>query len=150
MPDIESRWIYLPQYFDLREFVPPEVYQALGVKAWAVLDPRIVWTMDQIRMWTRKPITINNWHIGGAFKYRGFRPRDYTETAAKYSQHFMGRAADFDVSGMTADEFRKTMKMSQGIPAFKYVTACEEGVNWVHIDIRPVPKGTNSIIYFKG
>lgn len=148
--DIESRFIYKPRYFVLQEFVPPEVFDALGQNAWAVMDPRIVWTLDAIRDFYKKPITINNWHVGGQFKYRGFRPRDYAETSAKFSQHFMGRAVDFDIKGLTADEFRKQVKMNTGAPMLKYITAIEEGVNWIHIDVRPVPSGTASIIWIRG
>jgi hypothetical protein len=150
MAEIESRHIYIPRYFDVREFVPPEVYKALGASSWQVMDPRMIWTLDQIRAFYKRPITVNNWHTGGPFKYRGFRPRSYTETTAAYGDHYMGRATDFDVAGMSAEEFRKQIRMNLGNPMFRYVTICEEGVNWVHLGIRPVPQGTNGILFIKG
>lgn len=150
MADADARFIYIPQFFDVREFVPPEVYQALGASSWQVLDPRMVWTMDQIRSFYKKPVTINNWHTGGQFRYRGFRPRSYTETPAALGDHYMGRACDFDVAGMTAEEFRQQIRMYATAKMFKHVTICEEGVNWVHLGIRPVPVGTNGILFIKG
>lgn len=144
-----NRNIYIPQHFDLREFVPPDVYTALGANAWVVMDPRIVWTLDQIRMLFGKPITVNNWHLGGKFRYRGFRPRDYTETAARYGQHYMGRAVDFDIKGMSAEEFRSSLKMNPNNLAYRYITACEEGTNWIHLDVRPVQSGQNGILFIR-
>lgn len=147
---IDPKYIYVPSFFNVKEFVPPEVYSSLGEQSWQVVDPRLVWTMEQIRCYYKKPVTINNWHTGGKFQYRGFRPRNYVATSAAFGDHYMGRACDFDVAGMTADEFRRQMKMNSGNPMFKYVTVCEEGINWVHLGIRPVPVGTTGILYIKG
>lgn len=134
------REIYKPNHFDLRELVPPDAYKALGDNAWILLDQRIVETLELIRLKFGKPMTVNNWHTGGSFSQRGFRSS--SDVGAPYSQHRFGRAVDFDIKGMTSEEFRADLKKNPNDPAYKYITACELKVNWCHVDCRPIPQGS--------
>ena len=134
------RDIYKPTHFELRELVPPDVFKALGDQAWILIDPRIAWTLDAIRNKFGKAITVNNWHTGGPFSQRGFRNHD--DVGAVYSQHRYGNAVDFDIEGMTAEQFRDDLKKNPNDPAYQYITACELGTNWIHIDVRPAFHGT--------
>ena len=52
---------YRPQHFELEELIPPETLQALGRKAWLVLDPRALFTLDQLRD-AFGICTVNDWH----------------------------------------------------------------------------------------
>lgn len=129
---------YQPQFFKLEEFIDPDTFAAFGIRAWQFLDPRIPAIMDRIRARYGKPVTINNWKDGGAFRYRGFRPPACTE-GAPLSQHRFGRAVDFDVQGITAEEVRQDIRVSAQHMDFNPITAVELGTNWVHIDVRNIP-----------
>ena len=87
------------------------------------------------------PITVNDWHSGGRFLQRGFR--NDPDIGALLSQHRYGRAADFDIEGVTAAEFRAMVKTGAighgpGDP-LQYITRIEETsagrpISRVHID----------------
>jgi len=87
------------------------------------------------------PITVNNWYAGGPFQQRGFR--NDPGTGALLSQHRYGRAADFDVTGLTAAAFRLMVKEGKLAAELQYVTRIEETaggqpIGWVHIDVANV------------
>ena len=120
--------MYSPRYFQWFELMPSEEYKPY----WLILmDERILRTLDHIRMHYGKPVTVNNWHQGGTFTLRGFRPMNST-TGAKYSQHKFGRAADFDVQGIGPEQVRKDIRSG----LFPLITCVEDNINWVHIDVR--------------
>ena len=90
-------------------------------------------------------IGVNNWHEGGPFSQRGFR--DDPATGSTFSQHRFGRALDFDVVGMAADEVRSWIL--NHVKELPFITRMERDVNWVHIDCAAEDiKG--GIILFKG
>jgi len=101
--------------------------------------------MDQIRNYFAVPITINNWHIGGNFTQRGFR--NDPATGAKLSQHRFGRACDFDVKGVTAEEVRECIRQHKLDVPLSCMTRCEEGTSWVHIDC--AASQSQGITFFK-
>lgn len=126
---------YIPHFFKLEEFVPRDIFQSLGGRAWVLMDARILAIMDRIRNRYDKPITINNWRDTGPFEFRGFRPPNCM-VGAPFSQHRFGRAVDFDVQGMTAEEVRADIKANAQHMDFNPIMVVELGTNWVHIDIR--------------
>ena len=93
------------------------------------------------------PMTINNWHTYGAFQQRGYRDRTTTVGAPK-SAHREGMAIDFDFRGITAERGRELIiqKAMKGLP---YPIRIEEGVNWIHIDVRRVFTNDHKINYFR-
>lgn len=109
------------------------------------MDPRILWTLDQLRKTIGKPITVNNWREGGPFSQRGFR--NDPGTGAQLSQHRFGRAVDFDIAGISAQEFRAAVKAGTFATELTYITRIEDGVNWIHLDCAAIP-GTD-IVFFK-
>lgn len=130
--------IYIPKNFSVKEFVSREVYTSLGESSWWLLNPNIVYTMDKLRDYFGKPVTINSWDIGGTFEQRGFR--DDSSVGARYSQHKFGNAADFSIVNYEAEEVRKKiLALSKGYfnGIVKYISAMESDTNWVHIDCRP-------------
>lgn len=129
---------YAPHFFSIEEFLPPETVGAFGSRAWQFMDSRLLACMDRIRNRYKVPITINNWKTGGPFQYRGFRPPACTE-GAPLSQHRFGRACDFDVQGMTAEEVREDIKANPQHLDFNQLMAVELGTNWVHVDVRCIP-----------
>lgn len=101
---------------------------------WLILmDDRILITADEIREYYGVPVTINNWYWGGNFKNRGFREMN-TSVGAKLSQHKFGRAFDFDVKNVPAEQVRNDIRKGK----FPLITCIEKDVSWVHADVRNV------------
>lgn len=130
------------KHFRIEEFVSKAVFDALGEKAWALLDPRLIQTMDLIKeVVGDRSVTINNWLWGGSFSQRGFRENtsqivtDKTKAGKLYlSAHTVGMAADFDIKGFTAEQVRNLLVLLEcTIP---YKIRLEDGVSWVHLDVR--------------
>lgn len=130
--------IYKCKYFDLSELMPDEMIEKYGEQCWQFLDYRLLVTLDFIREKLNRPIYVN----GNGFNYRGYRPNTYKDSLYA-SQHLHGRAADFDVEGMLANEVRNWLKNNANQLPFPIWV--EDGVNWVHIDVRQSDKGQ---IYF--
>jgi len=126
-------------YFDIQEFVGPRTYKRYGNRAWRFFDLRLLETMIILREAFGKPITINNWHIGGRFSQRGLRTnvqplvKKKTKRNKLYiSAHILGKAVDFDVKGMTARQSRAFI--IENIHLLPYKIRLEAGVTWVHLD----------------
>jgi len=126
---------YCPKHFDPREFVPPEVYKALGDRCILVMDYRMLKTADQIREFFGLPCIINNWHTGKDRKYSGFRPFRCT-VGATWSQHRFGRALDMIIPTIDANDARS--ELIKAPKRFPYVTCMEDNVKWLHVDCRAI------------
>jgi hypothetical protein len=137
---------YIPKHFQSYELLPPDVYQKMGDNGLYLIDDRILWTLDQIREYFNKPITINNWKKGGQFSQRGYR--NDPNTGAPLSAHRFGRACDFDISGITSNEFRTKVKSGGLDTVMVYITRMEDGVNWNHMDCMGLPRKENEKIEF--
>ena len=124
----------IPKNFILEEFVPKEIFVSRGSMAWSLLDERIIITAETIREYFKKKVIINNWKWNGPFSQRGLRTDKSMNDKAPYSQHIFGRAIDFDVDGIHAEEVRQSVLQNKD--KFPYITGMELDVNWVHIDCR--------------
>lgn len=131
------REFYKPKYFKPQELVDRETFQRFGESSYMFFDIRLLKTIDGIREYFRKPMVINNWHLGGKFSSRGLRTPTNT-IGAPYSQHRFGRAVDFHIFGISAEEVRKEIIKNQNIFPFNEITAIEKDVTWVHIDFRNI------------
>lgn len=105
------------KHFDVREFVPKEVYDRFGQQSWQFVSDAIVkmtnfaydfftdyykqkdLTVDHIS------ILINNWHLGGTFENRGLRTISYINSqiakgikTAMLSQHVGGSTNAVDLN----------------------------------------------------
>jgi len=99
------------------------------------MDERILITLDEVRKYYGIPVTVNNWYSGGKFNSRGWRePND--KDGATLSQHKFGRAVDFDVYQIPAEEVRNDIRKGK----FPLITCIERDVSWVHIDVRNVKR----------
>lgn len=90
-------------HFRIEEFVPKHVFEQFGVNAKWFVRPEVVKYMEFVRNHFGKAITINNWHTGGTFNFRGMRTSDCAEYKP-FSQHSLVGAVDYNVEGMTSDE----------------------------------------------
>ena len=135
---------YKPKYFRIEELVDPETFEKYGERSLTFLDPRILITLDAIRVFFGRPITVNNWLWGGNRKWSGLRTKESTYYSP-YSQHSFGRAIDFVVSGISAEDVQKKILEHQEL--FPHVTRMEKGtLTWTHIDCANYDYG--GIYYF--
>lgn len=131
----------LKKYFDIRELVDETTFKAHGESSWKFFDFRLLETMLFVREELGKPITINNWHVGGSFDERGLRtnlsPLVKGKTNLYLSAHILGKAVDFDVKGMSAENVRKWLKENED--SLPYKIRLEHNmkgkpISWVHLD----------------
>lgn len=128
----------LNAYFDLEEFVPPQIFKLFGKDSIWYIDPKIVELATAYRMFFNKPVVINNWHKGGTYSYRGYRP-PRVNVGAEYSQHKSGRAFDCTIGKMTEKQMFDTIK--ENFSYFKEfgLTTMEDyrfTDGWIHSDVR--------------
>jgi len=125
-------------HFDIRELVPAPIWNRYGDSSIWFLDPRMIEFMQFVRARYNVPVLVNTWHTGGSLENRGFRLPN-TSIGAKYSQHKFGRAADFNVTGMTPDQVRADIMKNQKDFIAAGLTTIEAGEfapTWVHADCR--------------
>jgi hypothetical protein len=144
---------YVPKYFKAYELLPPDIFQKYGVDGLYFMDDRITWTLDCLRQSFGK-ITVNNWKSGGPFSQRGYRSDQ--NIGAPFSAHRFGRAVDFDIVNVTAEEFRIYIRDGVGkfpfvlIGALDYITRIEDLTDWIHIDCMGLPRQQGEpIVFFK-
>jgi uncharacterized protein YcbK (DUF882 family) len=126
----------LTKHFDLREFVTPNAYIALGDKSRWLIDSRLIDIAEALRQQLQRSIVINNWHLGGKYHESGLRDMN-TDTGARYSQHKYGRAMDMKVEGMEAEEVRIYIRSNfVWLNALGLTTIENNTPTWVHIDLR--------------
>lgn len=107
----------IKEKFDVREFVPGEVYNVYKEDSWQFVSDNIIklvvfmynfftayYTKDSTV--EKISIVINNWHVGGSFTWRGLRTVKYIQQqlaagkkTAMLSQHIGGstNAIDFNL-----------------------------------------------------
>lgn len=129
----------LNDYFDVREFVPPQIWNKYQNNSIWFVDPKLVQIATAYREFFETPIVINNWFIGGKFMYRGYRP-PRVNVGAEFSQHKMGRAFDCHSPLITPQQMYKLILdnekhfMEYGLTALEDISFTE---TWVHSDCRP-------------
>lgn len=136
--------MYKPDHFTASELFPDAVIKKYPPRLyWGFYDQRLLEFIDWLRKELDRPIRVNINAAGVKnFQNRGFRPNTYT-SKLYCSQHCFGRAIDFDVDGMSAEDVRQWLRDNKDrLPLPIWV---EDGVNWVHIDIRQSDEG---MLYF--
>lgn len=142
----------IKDYFKIEELVCPHVYKQFGHGAWIFLDKHLLEVLLVIREKLGKPIIVNNWADGGSYSQRGLRcnvcalVREKSNLEKVYlSMHVFGKAVDFHVPGMTAEEVRQWIARNQIL--LPHNIRIEKDIDWVHIDVRD--DGKQRITYFK-
>ena len=135
---------YQAKHFKLEELVDPTALRALGQRAWELLDPRLLATLDQVRE-RFGPVVVNTWHQGGQFSKRGFRSPEPNNPGARFSQHQFGRAADMHFLETSVPGARAHILAHPH--EFPYVTAVEVA-SWLHLDCRWRNRDRDGILVF--
>ena len=123
-------------WFKLQELVDKETFEEYGPKAWMFFNSKALVALDNLRDFFKASITVNNWHIGGRFQFRGYRPQD-CKVGARLSQHRLGNAFDCDIKGYTAEEARQKILQNQNNPLLEKIMRLEGKVGWLHFDLKP-------------
>lgn len=132
---------YYPRWFSLYELLPPEVYSYDDMmakekhlqKGWALLDNKLLITIDIVRDIVNKPLICNTWYQDGDRKNCGYRTVGCTIGALK-SQHKLGKAVDLICPYISAEEIRQLIINNQD--KLPYPIRIENGVSWLHIDTK--------------
>jgi len=149
----------LSNYFGIKELVDERTFNRWGDRSWRYFDRDLLLTLLFIREELNRPITINNWSFKNPgpviFVERGLRTnvcpivKGRTEKDDLYlSAHVLGKAIDFDVKGMTAEEVRNWLiKNKDRLPCKIRLEHKKDGepINWVHLDV--YWEGKNSKVY---
>lgn len=124
------------KFFDIDELVCRHTLAKYGDKSWQFLDTDFLHALLIVRRdILGKPMYCN----GSNANQRGLRCNRCDMVRAKtsvyLSAHCLGKAGDFTVSGMTAEQARQKIKASA------HLLPCnirlERGVTWLHMDVLP-------------
>lgn len=126
----------IKQYFDIDELVCDHVVAKWGVNSWQFLDTAYLHTLLVIR---RDILQRPMWCNGKNAHQRGLRCNRCdlvrTKNQPYLSAHVLGKAGDFTITGMTAEQARQ--KIRQCADQLPYPVRLERGVSWLHVDTLP-------------
>jgi hypothetical protein len=146
----KTKMIHTMEYFAVHELVDRETYERMGDLALSLFRPCALEALDDLRKYFQCAITVNNWHSGGDFQWRGYRTlTEATRLGAPNSRHAFGEAFDCDIHGVPAEEARKRILENQDNPLLSKITRMEAGVTWLHFDVMELPPGFKRIHLFK-
>lgn len=138
----------LHNYFQISELVCDHTHSKWGERAWQFLDTDYLHCLLIIRRdILQVPMTCNT----KAATQRGLRCNqcDLVKEKSKVylSSHVLGKAGDFTVKGLTAEQARQRIKDNA------HLLPCnirlEDKVNWLHIDVLPQYGVTDKVYLFK-
>lgn len=125
---------YRPTSFVLQELVPPPIYSRMGDAAWVLLNENALRSLQALRD-KFGPITINNWHTGGACKESGLREAG-TKTGAPKSAHKRGEAFDCKPKACTVREmYDYVLSHEDEFPLIRRVENIQYTKTWFHFDV---------------
>lgn len=138
-------------YFEIKELVCDHTYARYGEAAWQFLDTDFLHCLLVIRRDILKRPMWCNHHSKGIYQ-KGLRCNlcqlVKEKKVAYISAHVLGKAGDFSVDGLTADQVRQIIIKNQGL--LPYPIRMEDGVTWLHFDVRPNDYSTAKVSLFKG
>lgn len=137
----------LHNYFQIRELVCEHTHSEWGERAWQFLDTDYLACLLIIRRdILQAPMTCNH---DGAWQ-RGLRCNRCKVVKSKdrvyLSSHVLGKAGDFTVKGLTAQEARSRIR--QNAHLLPCNIRMEGGVSWLHFDVLPQFDVTDKIYEF--
>lgn len=137
----------LQKYFQIRELVCEHTFSEWGERAWQFLDTNYLACLLVIRRDILQLPMICN-HDGA--NQRGLRCNLCQIVKDKddlyLSSHVLGKAGDFTVQGITAQEARSRIRnMAHLLPC---PIRMEGGVSWLHFDVLPQYGITDKVYEF--
>ena len=136
-------------YFDIDELVCDHTFKKWGQQAWQFLDTDFLHCLLVIR---RDIVKRPMWCNGSQKKQRGLRCNRCDVVKSKstvyLSSHVLGKAGDFTISGLSAENARKLIKENAGLLPCNI--RMEKGVNWLHFDVLPQYGVTDKVYEFNG
>lgn len=135
----------LRKYFQVSELVCEHTFAEWGERSWQFLDTNFLHVLLIIRRdILQTPMTCN--HSGA--NQRGLRCNMcelvFEKSEVYLSSHILGKAGDFTVHGLTAQEARSRIRNNA------HLLPCnirmEGGVSWLHFDVLP-QYGINEKVY---
>lgn len=133
------------KFFDIDELVCDHVYAKWKDSAWQFLDTDYLHCLLIVR---RDILKRPMWCNGNSAHQRGLRCNQcqlVKEKKAPYlSAHVLGKAGDFTVQGMTAQQARAAIKVSAAL--LPCPIRLERGVSWLHMDVLP-QTGVSTKVY---
>ncbi len=135
--DIYNR---IKKYFTIHELVGKRTAKKYGERAWRFLDRNTLHALLIVREGLDKAITVNS----GDRQQRGLRTNIQQLVRKKslknrlyISAHIQGKAFDFDVKGMTAEQVRDWCLANSNLFPFKIRLEHKlkgKIISWVHLD----------------
>lgn len=126
----------LHNYFQIRELVCGHTFSKWGERAWQFLDTNFLACLLIIRRDILQAPMVCNHDEADQRGLRCNRCGLVKDKSSVYlSSHVLGKAGDFTVRGLTAQEARSRIRsMAHLLPC---PIRLEGGVNWLHIDVLP-------------
>ena len=126
----------LHKYFQIRELVCEHTHSEWGERAWQFLDTNYLACLLVIRRdILQQPMTCNH----DEATQRGLRCNLCQIVKDKdklyLSSHVLGKAGDFTVKGLTAQEARSRIRNNAHL--LPCPIRIESGVSWLHFDVLP-------------
>jgi hypothetical protein len=142
--------IAIKQFFDLEELVCNHTFSKFKTASWQFLDTNFLHALLVIRRdILKKPMYCNN-HSAGTYQ-RGLRCNMCNLVKSKasiyLSSHILGKAGDFTVAGITAEQARQMIKANAHL--LPYPIRMEAGVSWLHFDVLPQSGVTQKVYEFR-
>ena len=139
----------LHKYFQVSELVCPHTHSKWGERSWQFLDTAYLHNLLVLRRdILQAPMVCNH----GSQQQRGLRCNMCelvrAKSSAYLSGHVLGKAGDFTVKGMTAEEARSRIRNNAGM--LPYPLRMEADVNWLHFDVLTQFGISQKVYEFKG
>lgn len=137
----------LHKYFQIRELVCEHTHSEWGERAWQFLDTNYLACLLVIRRdILQQPMTCNH----DEATQRGLRCNLCQIVKDKdklyLSSHVLGKAGDFTVKGLTAQEARSRIRNNAHL--LPCPIRMEGGVSWLHFDVLPQYGITDKVYEF--
>lgn len=137
------------KYFEIDELVCDHTYARWKEQAWEFLDTDYLHCLLVIRRdILKKPM----WCNGAGKKQRGLRCnlcQMVKEKKVLYlSSHILGKAGDFTITGMSAEQARQAIKANANLLPCNI--RIEKAVSWLHFDVLPQYGITARVYEFNG
>ena len=123
-------------FFDVQELVCDHTFAKYGERSWQFLDTDFLHALLIVRRDILKRPMYSNGNNAHQRGLRCNRCQLVREKSQVYlSAHIQGKAGDFTVTGMTAEQARQAIKNNASLLPCQI--RLERGVSWLHMDTRP-------------